>query len=110
MNRRTFFLSSAAFVSAVTAHSADTGSKLLVEASYTGSGEVNQSHKVYVVLWDTPDFVKENASGIEPIGVKGITSKSAEVEFDDIQKNPVYISMAYDPTGKWEATSAPPIG
>jgi hypothetical protein len=62
------------------------------------------------VLWDTPDFAKENASGVMPIAVKGVTSKSAVAEFDDVQKNPVYVSIAYDPTGKWEANSPPPAG
>jgi hypothetical protein len=30
--------------------------------------------------------------------------------FEGIQKNPVYLSLAYDPTGKWDAQSEPPVG
>ena len=109
MERRTFLLSGMALASALAARAQGKGSKLTVQVSYTGSGTVDASHKVFVVLWDTPDFVKENASGA-PIAIKAATSKSAEAQFDDVQKNPVYVSMVYDPDGKWEATSAPPSG
>ena len=77
--------------------------------SYTGSGPVDESHKVYVVLWDNPNFVTEEA-GAPPIDLKGVSSKSASVQFDDVQTNPVYVSMVYDPSGKWDAASPPPSG
>jgi hypothetical protein len=57
MNRRNFLLFGMAFMFALKAQQAQS-SKLTVQVSYTGSGTVNESHKVYVVLWDTPDFVK----------------------------------------------------
>jgi hypothetical protein len=56
MKRRFFVLSGAALVSALAAY-AQTGSpKLIVQVSYTGSGKVDESHKIYVALWDNPDF------------------------------------------------------
>jgi hypothetical protein len=82
---------------------------LEVQVSYTGSGTVDESHKVYVVLWDNPNFVTEEA-GAPPIDLKGVSSKSASVQFDDVQTNPVYVSMVYDPSGKWDAASPPPSG
>jgi uncharacterized protein (DUF2141 family) len=109
MDRRTFLLSGTALVSALASRAQNQGSKLTVQVTYTGSGTVDESHKVYVALWDTPDFMKDNDSS-QPIALQGITSKSAVAQFDDIQKNPVYVSMVYDPAGKWEATSAPPAG
>ena len=108
MKRRSFVLSGAALVSALAANAQTGSSKLMVQVSYTGSGKVDESHKIYVVLWDNPDFVRSSAA--PPIVVKGVTSKSAMAEFDDIQKNPVYVSKAYDPTGKWDAMSPPPNG
>jgi hypothetical protein len=108
MDRRSFLVSGTVF-SALTIRAQTESSKLVVQVSYTGSGIVDESHKVYVVLWDTPDFVKGDASS-QPITLKGVNSKSAAVQFDDVQKNPVYISMVYDPTGKWEGTTAPPTG
>ena len=49
-------------------------------------------------------------SQTEPVGIKSITSKVGSVEFDGIQKSPAYVSFVYDPTGKWDAASAPPAG
>jgi hypothetical protein len=109
MDRRNFLLSGTVFVSVLTAPAQDKNAKLEVQVSYTGSGTVDESHKVYVVLWDNPNFVTEEA-GAPPIELKGVSSKSASVQFDDVQTNPVYVSMVYDPSGKWDAASPPPSG
>jgi hypothetical protein len=110
MDKRKFlFGGTAALVFALAAGAQTESSKLIVQVTYTGSGTVDESHKVYVALWDTPDFMKDGSAAM-PIDIKAVTSKSAPAQFDDIKKNPVYVSMVYDPTGKWEATSAPPAG
>jgi|ERR1035438_5990631 hypothetical protein len=109
MDRRNFLLSGTVFVSALTVRGQDKSSNLEVQVSYTGSGTVDESHKVYVVLWDNPNFVTEDA-GAPPIGLKGVSSKSASVQFDNVEKSPVYVSMVYDPSGKWDAASPPPAG
>ena len=94
MDRRNFLLAgTAAFVFALAAGAQTENSKLIVQVSYTGSGTVDESHKVYVALWDTPDFMKDSGSGIMPIDIKAVTSKSAAAQFDDVKKNPVYVSM-----------------
>jgi hypothetical protein len=109
MDRRNFLFSGTVFVSTLTARAQAGSSKLEVQLSYTGTGTVDESHKVYVVLWDNPNFITEDA-GAPPIDLKGVSSKSASVEFNDVQKSPVYVSMVYDPTGKWDAASPPPAG
>lgn len=109
MNRRTFVFAGTALVSGFAAGAQTKGSRLTVNVTYTGSGKVDESHKVYVVMWDSPDFMKEGASG-PPIDVKGVTSKSDSLHFDDVQANPVYINMVYDPSGQWDAASPPPSG
>jgi hypothetical protein len=110
MDRRRFFLSGTVFVTALTARGQDkSANHLEVQVSYTGSGPVDKSHKVYVVLWDNPNFVTEEA-GAPPIGLQGVSSKSAPVQFDDVQTTPVYVSMVYDPSGTWDAASPPPSG
>ena len=109
MDRRNFLLSGTVFVSALTARAQDKSAKLEVQVSYTGSGTVDESHKVYVVLWDNPNFVTEEA-GAPPIDIKGVSSKSAVAPFDNVQTNPVYVSMVYDPSGKWDAACPPPAG
>ena len=84
---------------------AQTGRTIQVDITYTGSGTVDASHKIYVALWDSADF-----SGGPPVAVKPLDSKSGTVTFTDVQKVPAYVSVAYDPTGQWEAQSPPPSG
>jgi hypothetical protein len=84
---------------------AQTGRTIQVDITYTGSGTVNASHKIYVALWDSADF-----SGAPPVAVKSLDSKRGIVTFADVQKVPAYVSTAYDPTGKWDAQSPPPSG
>lgn len=83
---------------------AQAGRTLQVDVNYTGSGTVDASHKIYVALWDSTDF-----SGA-PAAVKPVESRNGSVTFTDVQNSPVFVSAAYDPTGKWEAQSSPPSG
>ena len=87
----------------------NTSFKIQVNASYTGAGTVDEKHKVYVVLWDTADFVK-GGDGSAPVAMESISSKSATVTFDGVKKTPVYFSAVYDSSGQWDAQSAPPDG
>ena len=70
------------------------GSTPEVHVNYTGSGSVDQTHKIYIVLWDSPEFVKLGVNDSKPIAVMPLTSKSGTVTFKDVEKNPVYVSMA----------------
>ncbi len=85
----------------------NASSKLQVDASYTGTGTVDEKHKVYVVLWDTADFAK--GEGSMPVAIESISSKSGTVTFADV-KTPAYVSTVYDASGQWDAQSAPPDG
>lgn len=99
----------AAFAQAPT-EAGNKGSSLQVRVKYTGAGSVDEAHKIYVSLWDTPDFAKEGSSGMPPFVTMPVTSKSGTAKFQDVQKSPVYVGIAYDPTGKWDAQSEPPAG
>ncbi len=109
MDRRGFFLYGALLASALTAAAQPSSSKLDVQLSYTGSGTVDDAHKLFVVIWDSPDFAKGGASEA-PIAIQSVNSKSGVAHFDSLQKSPVYVSMVYDPSGKWDAASNPPAG
>jgi hypothetical protein len=110
MNRRVFFWSSICSLPLLRISAQTAGATLEAAIKYTGSGPVNASHKVYVALWDSPDFVKDDYKGPPPFSVQSLESKSGTVTFKDVQKNPVYLSMAYDPAGKWQGDSDPPEG
>ncbi len=83
-------------------------SKLTVHVHYSGAGTVDQRHKIYVVVWDSPDFVK--SGGMVPIASLSTSSKNGVVTFRDVKKTPAYASAAYDPNGQWNAQSPPPDG
>jgi hypothetical protein len=76
-----------------------------IEVTYTGSGTVDPSHKIYIALWDSSDL-----SGGPPVAVESLASKKGTVAFSNVQKVPAYVSAAYDPTGAWDAQSPPPSG
>ena len=81
---------------------------LRVHVNYTGAGTVDDKHKIFIVLWDSPDFIKgENPM---PTAIQSTGSKDGTVTFDDVQKTPAYVSAVYDPSGRWDAQSAPPEG
>ena len=84
---------------------AQQGRTLQVQIHYTGSGTVDATHKIFVALWDSPDL-----TGGPPTAVQSTTSKNGSVTFSDIQKSPVYVSAAYDPSGQWDASAPPPPG
>ncbi len=90
------------------AQEASGGSKLQVRVNYSGTGTVDDKHKIYVALWDSPDFVKSDTA--PPFATQAASSKNGMVTFDDVKKTPVYVSTAYDPTGQWDAQSPPPDG
>lgn len=85
----------------------NTGSKLEVHINYSGTGTVDQKHKIYVALWDSPDFVK---SEMPPFATQPSSSKDGVVTFENVKKTPIYVSTAYDPNGEWDAQSPPPDG
>ncbi len=90
------------FVLAALVAAGQQGRTLQVQLHYTGSGTVDETHKIVVALWYEPE------PGGPPVAVQSTTSKDGTVTFSDIQKVPAYVSAAYDPTGKWDGESGPP--
>ena len=81
------------------------GRTLKVKLRYTGSGTVDDKHKIFVFMFDSPDFVQGNAM---PIGSQQTGHKEETVTFAGIDKSPVYIVAAYDPAGGYDGQSGPP--
>src|SRR6266699_741597 len=78
---------------------------LQVQLQYKGSGTVDATHKIFVALWDSADF-----GSAPPADVKSATSKNGVVTFSNVKKVPAYVSAAYDPSGRWDASGPPPTG
>jgi hypothetical protein len=80
---------------------------LEVQIHYTGAGTVDASHQIFGALWSSAGDL---SGGAPPFAVEGAASKNAVVAFSNVQMSPVFVSAAFDPTGKWSAQSAPPPG
>jgi hypothetical protein len=78
---------------------------LKVKLNYTGTGTVDDKHKIFVFLFDSPDFTQ---GGVMPIGSMPASSKNETVKFDDTGKSPVYVTTVYDPSGAYDGMSGPP--
>jgi hypothetical protein len=111
MHRRKFLLSAALFTQLAQSQPPIPApdSTLEVRVSYADAGVVDPANKLYVMLWDTPDFAKDD-SKLKPLDSRAITGKSAPVQFTKIKKNPVYISIVSDPRGGYAGKVPVPAG
>src|ERR671927_128852 len=74
--------------------------RLQVKLHYTGAGTVDEKHKIFAVLFDTPNFTS-NGGGAIPIMLKAATAKDEMVAFSDVTTSPVYAAASYDPSGNY---------
>jgi hypothetical protein len=87
------------------AHAQAKGGTVKVQIHYKGSGKVEDSHKVHVFLFDSPDFAKGAAMAF---AVQSTNSKDGIVTFMFVTKSPVYIGTVYAPTSAYDSTLGPP--
>ena len=78
---------------------------LEVKLNYTGAGKVDQSHKIFVFVFDTPDFMQGNAM---PIANQAATAKDQTLTFSGLSAATVYAVAAFDPKGEYDGMSGPP--
>ncbi len=88
--------------------SAAGAGKLEVHVKYEGPGTVDEKHKIYVVLWDSPDFI--SGGGTAPVAVLSMSSNGGTVTFADVKKSPAYVSAVFDAKGTWDLAGPPPDG
>jgi len=79
---------------------------LKLKMNYTGSGTVDEKHKIIVFLFDSPDFAQ--SSGVMPIGSDSTAAKNGTMNFPDVGASPVYAVAVFDPTGDYDGQSGPP--
>ena len=84
---------------------AAAGRTLKVKLHYTGSGAIDEKHKIHVFLFDSPAFMQGDAM---PIAMQSATSKNDTVTFSAVEKSPVYVTAVYDPAGSYDGQSGPP--
>lgn len=77
-----------------------------VTVKYTGKGEVDATHRLWVWIWDTPE-IGPNAI---PIGEQSLSRNGDTATFSDIVAKQVWIAVAYDEGGGFLGQMAPPSG
>jgi hypothetical protein len=80
---------------------------LKVKMNYTGAGTVDEKHKIFLFVFDSPNFTQ---GGVMPIGGGATAAKDGAVTVSNLSASPVYAVAAFDPTGKYDGMSAPPSG
>lgn len=77
-----------------------------VTVKYTGKGEVNSNHRLWVWLFDTPEI----GPGSMPIAEESVAKNGSVVSFPDVAAKQVWIAVAYDEKGGFMGQAPPPAG
>src|SRR5262245_39295721 len=77
-----------------------------VTATYKGKGTVDATHDILVFLFDHPN----PTAGSEPLQFRSITKNGQTVTFENVAKDPVYVTLVYDEKANYNGQSPPPPG
>ena len=91
--------------SCMTFQAQEKGRTLKLKLNYTGSGTVDEKHKIIIFLFDSPDFT---SGGVMPIGSKTASAKDETATITDITVSPIYVATVFDPSGEYDGQSGPP--
>jgi hypothetical protein len=78
---------------------------LKAKLNYTGTGTVDEKHRIFLFVFDGPDFLQ---GGAMPIGGGATAAKGGTITVPDLTASPVYIAVCYDPAGTYDGQSGPP--
>jgi hypothetical protein len=89
--------------------SAEEGKRTLrADISYTGPGEVDEQHQLFVSVFDT-SYIGHATTF--PLVTRSLSQKKGIVEFSGVDVSPVYLVAFYDQAGGYDpATNSPPSG
>jgi hypothetical protein len=100
-------LATGAVANAIAAGPADSqDSSVRVVVKYTGKGQVDETHRVWLWLFDTPDI----GPGSMPIAELSIGKNGDTVTFESVAAAKVWIAAAYDEHGTMSGSAPPPSG
>lgn len=91
----------------VAATAGESRSTLRVTVDYKGAGTVGPSNRVWIWLFDTPDFASGAAM---PVAERSLTENGATAEFTGLPPGPVWVAVAYDSAGGFAGSGPPPSG
>lgn len=85
---------------------AATEGTVKVTAKYTGKGEVDASHRLWIWLFDSPNI----GPGAMPIAELSLDTNGGTATFADLAASTVWIAVAYDEKGGFAGMAPPPSG
>jgi hypothetical protein len=77
-----------------------------VTIHYTGKGQVDASHKLWVWLFDTPNI----GPGSMPVDQVSLDKNDVDASFEGVADGKFYIAAAFDETGAMMGDAPPPTG
>ena len=77
-----------------------------VTVNYSGKGDVNDSHRLWVWLFDSPNI----GASSSPIAEMSLDKNGGTATFDAIGESEVWIAVAYDVNGNFGGNAPPPSG
>ena len=80
--------------------------EVTVTVTYTGKGKVDDSHELWVYLFDHPEIGAQS----EPLAIQPIRKSGGTTTFKSVTADPVYVGVAYDEQGDFDALGEPPVG
>lgn len=81
-------------------------SSVRVTVKYTGKGAVDETHPLWLWLFDTPEI----GPGSMPIAVLSVGKNGDTATFESVAAAKVWIAAAYDVNGTMSASAPPPSG
>jgi hypothetical protein len=75
-----------------------------VTVNYKGKGPVDDTHEIWVFLFDSPEI----APGMRPVGTQSVKKNGGTATFTNVATDPVYVRLAYDEKGDYDGLSGPP--
>ena len=85
---------------------AATSESVKVTVNYKGPGDVDQTHRLWIWLFDTPDI----GPGAIPVAELSLAQNGGAVTFSDVSAPKVWIAAAYDQRGGFTGQAPPPSG
>ena len=79
---------------------------LKVTVKYTGKGQVDQDHRIWIWLFDSPDI----GPGSSPIAEGSVDANGGVATFEGLTTGKIWIAAAYDERGGFGGNAPPPPG
>ena len=86
--------------------SAPQADAVSVTVKYTGKGEVDAKHQLWVWLFEDPNI---GAASI-PIAERSLDKNGGTATFTNVSAKQVYVAVAYDEGGGFQGNAPPPPG